>query len=124
MLLQRQLSFENMPRSTNPDWIDWRTSKAREIILNDLKTGVLEDDVTAEDAWNLIYVHLPEIVTVCFSQFEVRLKSHRKQVAKSKRATTKQKEAMEHDRQLHPIATQCMRRAQVSFIYCSSIIKR
>ena len=64
-------------------WIDWRKSKAREIIIDDLETGLLPVDageLSAREAWEICYVHKAEFVDVAFSQFEKRLKDHRDQV--------------------------------------------
>ena len=98
-----------MPRSRkNPDWIDWRKSEARNIVLDDLRSGRLpleESELTADEAWDLQYVHMPEFVTVVFSQFKARLKDHRKQVARQAGASRIQHQAFQHDRQLYPRST-------------------
>jgi hypothetical protein len=42
-----------MPRSRNPDYIDWRKSQAKNIIISDLEDGVLsayETAVSSEQA--------------------------------------------------------------------------
>ena len=78
-----------MPRAANPDWIDWRTSDAREIVLDDLMEGRLpldNDIVSEQEAWDEMYVSLPEFEDVVFSQFKQRLKDHRKQVTRIKEA--------------------------------------
>ena len=92
-----------------PDWIDWRTSQAKEIILEDLEEGILsldENEVSAEDAWE-VYRHLPEFVApgVVFSQFKERLKDHRKQVMKRRNQSEREIQALAHDRQLYPRQT-------------------
>ena len=94
-----------MPTSSNPDFIDWKKSEAKEIILDDLKRGVLpleEEECSAEEAWNLMYVHMPEFVTVVFEQFKDRLRDHRAQVKKQQGAANEEYLAFVHDRQLHP----------------------
>jgi hypothetical protein len=40
-----------------------------------------EEEMSAEEAWNTYYSHLQEFSHVPFSQFNVRLKDHRKQVS-------------------------------------------
>jgi hypothetical protein len=92
-----------MPRTARPNWIDWRKSKAREVILDDLTDGRLpldEEVVTAEEAWEEMYFVLPEFQNVVFSQFKKRLKDHRKQV--SRRVNSKETflQAFRHDQEL------------------------
>lgn len=92
-----------MPRAANPDWINWRTSEAREVILDDLVTGILPLDaevVSAEEAWEEMYFALPEFKDVIFGQFKVRLKDHRKQVSRRSEASTTFLDAFRHDRAL------------------------
>jgi hypothetical protein len=43
----------------NPDWIDWKGCKARQIILEDLEKGILsleESEVSTMEAWELYIV--------------------------------------------------------------------
>ena len=78
------------------------------MLFEDLERGILpltEDELSAEDAWNSVYVHMPEFIMVAFSQFEARLKDHRKQVTKLKVAASTQQDAFERDRGLHPRRT-------------------
>ena len=73
---------QTMPK--NADWIDWKDSVAKQILLNDLKLGVLsldENVVSATQAWEL-YRDRPPFANVVFSQFKARLKDHRAQVVK------------------------------------------
>jgi hypothetical protein len=45
-----------MPRSKNPDYIDWRKSQAKNVIISDLEDGVLsayETAVSSEQAWDM-----------------------------------------------------------------------
>ena len=92
-----------MPRSTKTDWIDWRKSEAREVILDDLESGRLPldaDVVSAEEAWEEMYFPLPEFQNVIFSQFKARLKDHRQQVSRRKGAHEIFLEAYRHDMEL------------------------
>ena len=96
-------TFLTVPRAANPDWIDWRKSDAREVILDDLNDGRLpldEDVVSAEEAWEEMCCVLPEFENVVFSQFKKRLKDHRKQVARKKNASSFFINAFRHDRRL------------------------
>ena len=97
-----------MPRAKNPDWVDWRThlgGRPREILLEDLENEALlldEEIMSAEEAWEEIYMHLWEFSDVIFSQFKARLKDHRKQVARRKNAYVVHIVAYQHDRELYP----------------------
>jgi hypothetical protein len=96
-----------MPQSKNPDWIDWRGSKAKQIILEDLEEGILsldEHKVSTKDAWE-VYRQLPEFVDVVFSQFQVRVNDHRKLVKKRSNQSETEMQALLHDRQLFPRQT-------------------
>jgi hypothetical protein len=59
-----------MPRSKNPDYIDWWKSQAKNVIISDLEDGVLsayETAVWSEQAWD-VYKNLPEFKDVCLLQ--------------------------------------------------------
>ena len=94
-----------MPRrSKNPDWIDWRNSKARGIILGDLEPGgmlVGMDHVSAEEVFDF-YKKMPEFVGVVLSQFKIRLADHRKQLAEGREMAKRDAEAFRKDRLLYP----------------------
>ena len=93
-----------MPRSSNPDGIDWVKSAARKVLLEDLEEGVLRfgsDVVSAQEAWEH-YRHLDEVANVIFDQFKKHLHGHPQQVGLKKTHIQKQLEALDHDRQLHP----------------------
>eukprot|EP00957_Ditylum_brightwellii_P070087 5323309-Ditylum_brightwellii.AAC.1 len=69
-----------MPKSKNPDWIDWRNSAPKEIILEDLEPGGFlfgKDDMPASVVWEH-YKGLDEFkdpIVVC-DIFQVCLKEH------------------------------------------------
>ena len=69
-----------------PPFIDWRNSRAKEIILCDLEDGLLSIEehgkygMSAEKAWKSVYSKLEEFKNVPFRQFEVRLRDHREQI--------------------------------------------
>ena len=103
-------SFGTARAPKNPDWIDWKNSEAKDIIPFDLIENVLpleEEEMSAEDAWELICSHLPEFVgpRVVFSQFKERLADHRKQVTKARRQSHIEHEAFLHDTDLCPLPT-------------------
>jgi hypothetical protein len=93
-----------------PDgWIKWRTSRARIIILDDLETGLLPADATvmsAEEAWEICYSHMAEFVDVVFSQFQARLKDHRRRAGEQMSRAAFESNALAHDRRLFPRATE------------------
>jgi hypothetical protein len=95
-----------MPRSEKPGWIDWVNSAAREIILEDLEPGGFlhdKNDLEASKVWEF-YKKLPEFKgpPVVFSQFELRLKDHRKQATIRHMASKREEIMMQNDRKLYP----------------------
>ena len=111
-------------------WIDWWTSKTREIVLQDLNDGVLpltEEEMPAKAAWNLHYKHLVEVIQdqVRFDQFEKRLEDHREQVSKKKHHFNAQMEAFRRTRELHPPKTHNKRGVKnFAFTEASKLLKK
>jgi hypothetical protein len=92
-----------MPRRHG--WIDWKKSHARAIILEDLELEILPIDAAqmpAAVAWELYYGQMAEFNEVVFSQFEARLKDHRKKYGKLVIRSARESEALAHDRRLFP----------------------
>jgi hypothetical protein len=83
----------------------WKPSKARQILLGDLEAGILPvdaEELSAEEAWEIMYSNMAEFVEVVFSQFKERLRDHRKQVGKQTARSALESEALAHDRLLFP----------------------
>jgi hypothetical protein len=60
-----------MPRSKNPEYINWQKTQAKNIIILNLEDRVLSADKTAvssEQAWDM-YKSLPKLKDICFRQF-------------------------------------------------------
>lgn len=79
--------------------VNWRTSGAREIILDDLYRGVLtidEEILPAEQAWE-IYSKVDGFQLVPFAQFKRQLKAHRNQVLKMQKESLHQYESFRRD---------------------------
>jgi hypothetical protein len=98
--------------SAREGWIVWQKSQAREILLDDLQSGLLPvnaDELSAEEAWDLVYQHMAEFVPVVFSQFKERLRDHRRQVGKNMIRAASESEALVHDRRLFPRSTENQR---------------
>jgi len=95
-----------MPRPKNPDYIEWRTSQAKQIIISDLEDGWLTTDATkvsAEAAWKVYQdANLREFDGVCFKQFKERLADHRRAVDKKNKESVREEDAFQHDCLLHP----------------------
>jgi hypothetical protein len=95
----------NMPRSKKPGWIDWRSSAAREILLDDLlpPDGILfgKDHVAPEGVWDF-YRTQEGFQDVVFDQFQERLKSHHKQVSKTYVKSHEEEAALARDRLIYP----------------------
>lgn len=66
-------------------------AEACRVLINDLENGVLpldENDMSAADAWDQVYSHMPEFTGVTFHQFKMRLQWYRKQAKKRIEAAT------------------------------------
>jgi hypothetical protein len=90
-----------------PGWIKWVNCAAKHIIMDDLLCGILpvsDDEISAEEAWELQYEHMAEFIRdgVVFSQFKARLADHRAKVLKNMAQSTYERDALTHDRLLHP----------------------
>ena len=88
-------------------WINWRSSRSKKLIMEDLISGLLpydEEECTAEEAWEHYYKHTVEFVEedVQFSQFKARLKDHRKQVTENVIRARQDDVAVSYDRSLFP----------------------
>jgi hypothetical protein len=94
-----------MSRSKKPGWIAWRSSAAREILLDDLlpPDGILfgKDHVAPEEVWEF-YKEQEGFQNVVFDQFQERLKSHRKQVSKTYVKSREEEAALARDRHIYP----------------------
>jgi hypothetical protein len=96
--------FNKMPVARRPDWINWKASRARQIILDDLEHGILpvdDEECSIEEAWTF-YSQMAEFVTVVFSQFKERVRDHRKQCREQITRSDQELEMLAHDRQLFP----------------------
>jgi len=89
----------------NEDWIKWRNSLQRDIIIEDLLCGILPleaSELSAEQAWDIGYSQMIEFLPVPFPQFKARLKDHRKQVKERLTQSRAEARALEHDRAIFP----------------------
>jgi hypothetical protein len=94
----------SMPKSKTPGFINWRSSKPRAIILQDLEPGgvlVDMDHLKAELVWEY-YKNLPDFHKVVFKQFKDRLAGHRKQASRDRIMARRDDEAVARDRKLIP----------------------
>jgi hypothetical protein len=92
---------------TTDSRIKWRSSAAREIILEDLEPGGIlyqQDSVPAAEVFEF-YECFPEFEDVKFEQFEARLKDHRAQAARRILRSQREEACLRHDRLLHPRQT-------------------
>jgi hypothetical protein len=98
-----------MPRSKKPGWVDWQSSSARAIILEDLLPGgpLFQCDKVPDSAILEWYKekYPNQFYGIVLDQFAARLKDHRKQ-GLEEYATAQEEEAFFiHDRKLYPRAT-------------------
>ena len=115
-----------MPVSTKPGWIDWTTSPARQVILDDLHRGILPVDaaeLSAEEAWE-VYRHNAEFANVVFDQFKERLKKHRAKAGVDRVRATRESQALAHDRSLFPRQTQNNRGETVFDLSAAKLLLR
>lgn len=77
--------------------IDWEPSAARSIIISGLGRDVLKADVSAKEAWDLVYGQMPEF------QFEEKLNDNRKQIGESHKELADEEALMLQDLKLLPM---------------------
>ena len=97
-----------MPKSKG--WIDWRTSAAREIVMEDLATGgwleAIDNPLDKAPMIFQVYKHTyEEFEDVVYDQFEARLKDYVRENSKSKERSKEEEKWMREDRKLHPRQT-------------------
>jgi hypothetical protein len=93
-----------MPPANDPKWIKWINCSAKAIIMQDLEFGGIlyqRDNISAEEIWEF-YKSLPQFEKVVFSQFEARLKVHRKKANESVVRSLREEQYLARDRQLNP----------------------
>ncbi len=98
-----------MPRSKKPGWVNWLSSSARAIILEDLLPGgplFQRDDVPAAAILDWYKdKHPNQFDGIVLEQFAARLKDHRKQGLEEYATAQEEEEYFKHDRKLYPRAT-------------------
>lgn len=83
----------------------WRTSKARQILVDNLDAGVLPTDpkqMPPKDAWGVLYSHFPEFKGMAYSKFRDRLGRLQKAHAAEHNVAKRDAAALAHDRKIHP----------------------
>ena len=86
-------------------WVDWKKTKAKKILIEDLENDVLPlsaDDMSAIDCWK-IYKQYPEFRGIQFDQFEERLADHRAAIERQKNVSYYDEESFLRDRMLRPV---------------------
>jgi hypothetical protein len=90
---------------TNPDWMSWRNSTPRQIVMLDLINGFLPLDpaeMSPEEAWEIHCRHVADFAEAVFSQFKARLADHRRLARRDLHAAAHEAAASAHDRLLFP----------------------
>lgn len=84
-------------------WINWKSSAARQVLLQDLDWGgyLRDNDRTAEELWEH-YRLLRQFADVPFTQFEWYLAKYREKSKKDDGRIDKELQALQHDRLIHP----------------------
>ena len=88
-------------RSERPDWIQWRHSAARMVLVDDLENGVLALEESAEEAWARYKSHR-DFQGTCFEQFQENLETYRTSMKGRRQRSLQQKQALAHDRVICP----------------------
>ena len=91
-------------KAKKSDWIMWRGSKARALLLEAVVKGEIpvdHNEMSAEQAFNL-FKDKPEFEGVVFSQFKERLSDHRHQVKNGRKRSAEEEKCLAHDRTLFP----------------------
>ena len=115
-----------MPPSKKPGWVNWISQPARAIILEDLEPGGIlhgRDHVSPEHVFPF-YKTLTEFEKIVFSQFEERLKGHRKPAARNNALASRNAHALEHDRGLYSRPTHNERGEPVFDMHLAKILLR
>ncbi|KAL7559697.1 hypothetical protein ACA910_017600 [Epithemia clementina (nom. ined.)] len=101
-------------KSKKEEYIDWRNSKARAIIIGDIEPGgMLEGlDSGKPEIFLEFYKNymLEMFVGVVLDQFKARLADHQKQAGKGLEQAKRDKEAYSIDRLVHPRGLQQLRK--------------
>ena len=95
------------PRSKKHGWIDWKSSPARQFLMDDLEPGGMlyqRDNIKAADIFPF-YKKLPQFHNVVLDQFQTRLRDHRKKACENVFLATQEQQYLAKDRQLYPRQT-------------------
>lgn len=100
-ILRRNQNLEER----RPKNIDWKNSAARDIIIQDLESGLLSldrNEMPARMAWDLMYKNMIEFKDVLYTQFRDRLNDHRKVMSAKKIESKRQLDLFNYSKTLHP----------------------
>ena len=90
----------------NPGTLDWVNSESKQIVLDDLESGIISMDKTetAKDLYYSMYQFTPKFIAekVLFEQFEKHLKDHRKQLKYKHESPAWEMAALAHDQNIFP----------------------
>lgn len=87
---------------------EWKNSPAKEVLEDDFQSGMLpleNTEMTARQAWDLVYSHLIEFHGVSYDQYYQNFQAIRKRTKKQRANSGWMVSALQHDRQLHPRKT-------------------
>ena len=82
---------------------NWKNSAAKAIIVSDLESGILDEDVPLPIvAWDQVYRHMQEFADVTFEQFGRNLIAERRRFFMNRNRVAQEELFMKRDQQLHP----------------------
>jgi hypothetical protein len=102
------LKFYRARQKEKLPMVDWQRSAARQVIIDDLKSGVLSPDeevMSAQEAWDTVYSFLVEFHGVPFQQFKEKLKEHRETWKQRNECAAWDKMAVDHYRNKFRVKT-------------------
>jgi hypothetical protein len=92
-----------LQQSTMARRFNWKKSAAKAIIMSDLESGILDEDVPLPRvAWDQVYRHMQEFADVTFEQFGRNLVAERNRFSTNRNQAAQEELFMKRDRQLHP----------------------
>ena len=90
----------------NNNRFDWRTSQAKRILLEDLYIHKMipldRNELSARDAWDMVYSHLAEFRAMSYPMFREKLNYYRNRAIKEDTVAIVEDNALVHDRLLFP----------------------
>ena len=116
----KQKQKETEAEKEKPKTIDWLNSESKQVVLDDLQSGLISLDTTdtAHDLYYGMYQFAPEFIAegVQYNQFRARFNDHRKAIKKQQDRSEWETAALAHDRLIFPKKTHNARGERVFYM--------